>query len=236
MDGAGNEICRRGDLLHQGFERPVLQLFSLSINPYMIMKILLSLFYIFYGISLFSQNTPETQPPFTPSTFSVWSQRMDMSQYVGKKYRLTVAIRAKPADSEAFAVAFIRNEPPQGGLRAWTFMDNMFDRPVRDSTWKTYTLESTVDKQAPWIGFGILGFSNGVFYYDDMHLSVEAETGKWTPLTIQNGNFEGENLTPWLQTAQGVPVRVLGATATLVVQQPFEGKQCLRVENKFLKK
>ena len=186
--------------------------------------------------SLHAQTTPPTEPPLTPSNFSVWSQRMDMSQYAGKKYRLTVAIRAEPGDQEALATAFIRNEFPQSGLRNWVYMDNMMDRPVRDSTWKTYTLEYTVDGKAPWIGFGILAYANGVFYYDDMRLSVETESGKWTTLPIQNGDFEGESLAPWQQTAQGVPVRVLGATATLDARNPSEGKQCLRVENKFLKK
>jgi len=189
-----------------------------------------------FQITLYAQTTPPTEPPLTPSTFSVWSQRLDMSQYVGKKYRLIVAIRAEPGDKEALATAFIRNESPQSGLRNWVYMDNMMDRPVRDSTWKTYTLEYTVDEKAPWIGFGILAFSNGVFYYDDMRLSVETESGKWTAFPVKNGDFEGESLSPWQQTAQGVPVRVLGATATLDSRNPFEGKQCLRVENKFLKK
>lgn len=186
--------------------------------------------------TLYGQTTPPTEPPLTPSNFSVWSQRTDMSRYVGKKYRLNVAIRAEPGDKEALATAFIRNESPQSGLRNWVYMDNMMDRPVRDSIWKTYTLEYTVDEKAPWLGFGILAFSNGVFYYDDMHLTVEAEPGKWTAIPIQNGGFEGESLSPWQQTAQGVSVRVLGATATLDTRNPFEGKQCLRVENKFLKK
>mgnify|MGYP000376077311 CR=1 FL=1 len=78
--------------------------------------------------------------------------------------------------------------------------------------------------------------TNGVYYYDDMRLSVETEPGKWTDLPLPNGGFESENLSPWQQTAQGVPVRVLGATATLHSQHPFEGKQCLRIENKFLRK
>jgi hypothetical protein len=80
---------------------------------------------------LFSQTSDA--PPEQFATFSVWSQRMDMSPYKGKKYRLSVAIRADAATAESYAVAFIRNEPPEGGLRSWTYVDNMSDRPVRDS-------------------------------------------------------------------------------------------------------
>ena len=185
---------------------------------------------------LYAQTTPEAEPPLVPSIFSVWSQRMDMSQYVDKKYRLTVSIRVEPGDNEALATAFIRNEYPQSGFRNWVYMDNMMDRPVRDSTWKTYTLENKVDADAPWLGFGVLAFSNGFFYYDDMRLSVETEPNQWTVIPIQNGNFENETLAPWQQTSQGVPSRVLGATATLDARNPAEGKQCLRIENKFLKK
>lgn len=193
-------------------------------------------FFLLFANALYSQTTPPpAEPPLTPSQFSVWSQRMDMSAYAGKKYRLTVAIRVEPGDQAGFACAFIRNESPQGGLRAWVYMDNMMDRPVRDSTWKTYTLEYTVDKKASWIGFGVLAFSSGVYYYDDLRLSVETEPGKWTDLPLQNGDFESENQSPWQQTAQGVPARVLGAAATLHSQHPFEGKQCLRIENKFLR-
>ncbi len=190
-------------------------------------------FCLLSATALFGQTTPE--PPLTPAAFSVWSQRMDMSAYIGKKYRLTVAIRVQAGNPEGFATAFIRNEFPQGGLRAWIYMDNMFDRAVRDSTWKTYNLEYTVSKDAPWLGFGVLGFSSGVFYYDDMHLSVETEPGTWKELSIENGDFEGDDLRPWQQTAQGVPTRALGAVATLSLQTPFAGKQCMKIENRFLK-
>jgi len=184
---------------------------------------------------LTAQTTPVAPPPpEQAAVFSVWSQRMDMSRYAGKKYRLSVAIRTEPATPESFATAFIRNEPPQGGLRAWTYMDNMMDRPVRDSSWKTYTLEYVVDPKAPWIGFGVLAFQSGASYYDDMRLSVETAKGQWTPVPIPNGNFEQESPEPWQQTAQGVPVRVLGAAATLHTENPYEGKQCLRVQNTFL--
>lgn len=198
------------------------------------MKQLLILLALLFACSLHAQKDPE--PPLTPSVFSVWSQRMDLSAYIGKKYRLTVAIRALPGNQEAFAVAFIRNEIPEGGLRAWTFMDNMMDRPVRDSTWKTYTLEHPVDKDAPWIGFGMLAYSNGQFFYDDMHLSIETAPGEWKELPVPNGNFENDEIDPWQQTAQGVPVRVLGAKAIADNRAPFEGKQCLMIENRFLKK
>lgn len=188
------------------------------------------------GLSLHAQTTPAAELPETPAQFSVWSQRLDMSQYMGKKYRLTVAIRAEPATPESFATAFIRNEFPKGGLRAWTFMDNMMDRPVRDTTWKTYTLEYVVDDKAPWIAFGVLAFSSGVYYYDNFQLAVETAKNEWTPLPIPNGDFEQTSLAPWQQTAQGVPVRVLGAHARLDDAHPFQGKQCLRVENVFLLK
>lgn len=186
---------------------------------------------------LTAQTTPVAPPtPEQAAVFSVWSQRMDMSPYAGKKYRLQVAIRAEPATPESFATAFIRNEPPQGGLRSWTYMDNMMDRPVRDSSWKTYTLEYLVDPKAPWIAFGVLAFESGAYYYDAMRLSVETAKGKWTPLPIPNGDFEQETTQPWQQTAQGVPVRVLGAAATIHTGNPFEGNQCLRVQNTFLSK
>ena len=186
------------------------------------------------SIRLAAQTQPPDPLPEQYAVFSVWSQRLDLSQYVGKKYRLSAAIRVEPATPESFAAIFIRNEPPQGGLRAWTYMDNMRDRPVKDTAWQTYTLEYVVDPKAPWIGFGTLAFGNGVFFYDMFQLSVETAKDEWTPIPIDNSDFEQPALAPWLQTSQGVPARVLGAAATLFPEKAFSGQQCLRVENNFL--
>ena len=168
--------------------------------------------------------------------FSVWSQRMDMSQYIGKNYRISLAIRAETDGLDAAAYGFIRNEYEKMGPLNWIFMDNMAKRPVRNNAWKTYTIQSKVAKKAPWIGFGFLSIGNGHFYFDDLHLSVETKPGIWTPIPIANGDFEGEILEPWMQTSQGVPVKVHGAKAELSDENPFEGKQCLKVTNKLLVK
>jgi hypothetical protein len=48
-----------------------------------------------------SNAQPGKDLPFTPASFSVWSQRMDLSAYTGKNYRLKVAIRALPAGMPA---------------------------------------------------------------------------------------------------------------------------------------
>lgn len=181
--------------------------------------------------ALFAQNTEQ---PMTPAPFSVWSQRMDMSRFAGKNYRLTVAIRAEPIGPEAFAVAFVRHELEERKVRNWVWMDNMFDRPVRDSSWGKYTLEGVFDKKAPFLGFGGLGFNNGKFYFDDFQLSVEISKGKWEAIPIDNGNFEMESLDAWEQTSLGVPARVLGAKATLSTEKTFEGKACLMIENNLM--
>ena len=197
-----------------------------SMKPFFIFLLLLSSF----------QGFAQNELPEQFLGFSVWSQRMDLSQYIGKKYRLTMAIRAEPSDGESAAFGFIRNEYPKMAARNWTFMDNMNDRPVMSKNWDTYTLESTVDKKAPWLGFGFLNLGNGAFYYDDLHLSVETEPGVWSPIPIENGGFENETLAPWQQTSMGLPVRVYGAKAEVFSENPFEGKQCLRVTNRLLVK
>lgn len=166
--------------------------------------------------------------------FSVWSQRMDLSQYIGKNYRLTMAIRAEPSGPESAAFGFIRNEYPKMAAQNWTFMDNMNDRPVLSKNWDIYTLESTVDREAPWLGFGLVGLGNGSFYCDDVRLFIETANDVWTQIPIGNGDFENETLDPWGQTSMGVPVKVHGAKAELSTENPFEGKQCLKVTNKLL--
>ena len=195
------------------------------------MKRLTFLFFLVSTTFLFAQNE---EPPLQPAPFSVWSQRMDMSRFAGKNYRLTVAIRAEPIGPDAFAVAFIRHEPEERKARNWVWMDNMFDRPVQDSSWGKYTLAGVFDKKAPFLGFGCLGFNNGKFYFDDFQLSVEISKGKWEAVPIENGQFEMEGLDVWEQTSMGIPARVLGAKATRCVENPYEGKACLLMENNLM--
>lgn len=195
------------------------------------MKQLLFLLCLFITSALFAQNE---EPPLQPAVFSVWSQRVDMSRFAGKNYRLTVAIRAEPIGPDAFAVAFIRHELEERKVRNWAWMDNMFNRPVRDSSWGKYTLEGVFDQKAPFLGFGGLGFNNGKFYFDDFQLSVETSNGKWEAVPIDNGHFEMGRLDTWEQTSMGVPARVLGAKATLSTEKPYEGKACLLIENNLM--
>ena len=186
-----------------------------------------------FSVQLLSAQS-EDEPPMEMSNFSVWSQRIDMTQYVGKKYRLNVSIRAKPETNDGFAVAFIRNEYAKRSKNGWTFMDNMMNRPVRDSIWKTYILESTVEKKAPWIGFGMLGFGNGTYYFDDLRLYVKTANEKWIQVAIENANFENGSIDPWQQTQFGVPAKVLGASASITNDLPFDGLKCFLLRNKFL--
>lgn len=195
------------------------------------MKLLSFLICLLSTATLFAQNAEQ---PLIPAPFSVWSQRMDMGRFAGKNYRLTVAMRAEPVGPEAFAVAFVRNELEERKARNWVWMDNMFDRPVRDSSWGKYTLEGVFDKKAHFLGFGALGFNNGKFYFDDFQLSVEISKGAWEAIPIENGNFEMERLDAWEQTSLGVPARVLGARATLSMEKPYEGKACLLIENNLM--
>lgn len=193
------------------------------------MKIILLMLFLLAGNLALSQTK-------VYKGFSVWSQRMDMSGYIGKNYRITLAIRAETVGKESAAYGFIRNEYVKMGPQNWVFMDNMAERPVSDKAWKTYTIQSKVAQKAPWVGFGFLSIGNGSFFYDDVHLSVETEPGIWTPIPIANSDFEGGTLEPWMQTSQGVPVRVHGAKAELSAENPFEGKQCLKVTNTLLVK
>ena len=69
------------------------------------LRTLLVLTLLALAAGLTAQTTPVAPPPpEQAAVFSVWSQRMDMSLYAGKKYRLSVAIRAEPATPESFAV------------------------------------------------------------------------------------------------------------------------------------
>jgi C-terminal processing protease CtpA/Prc len=70
------------------------------------------------------------------------------------------------------------------------FYDDMAKRPVLSDVWTSAEITTTIDAAATEIVFGEMMSGTGVTWYDDLELSVQAADGAWTPIAIQNGDFE----------------------------------------------
>ncbi len=113
-----------------------------------------------------------------------WSHTLEANTYKGLNFRYSAKVKATVDDDSAAARLWARVDKKNGTA----FFDNMWQRPVRSSSWNIYKVEGKVDSAASNIVFGALVFMNGQFSYDDMKLEIERKPGKWE--TVFSDDFE----------------------------------------------
>ena len=64
----------------------------------------------------------------------------------------------------------------------------MWDKPIRNPNWSTYSIEGTINENAITISFGCISQYSGTFFYDDFKLSVKNSKGDW--VAIYKADFE----------------------------------------------
>ncbi|CAM1373010.1 conserved hypothetical protein [Tenacibaculum litopenaei] len=114
-------------------------------------------------------------------------QSVTISTKTPKKFKLVAKVKVAPDDNRAWAGLWARvdtNNSEPG------FFDNMNDRPIKSTTWKEYSVEGKLDKNAASLHFGGLCLYNGSFWFDDFHLYIEDDQGKFKEFPIDNYNFE----------------------------------------------
>lgn len=119
-----------------------------------------------------------------------YAREIPTKGYEGRKFRLQADIKAIVEDDSASARLWARVDKATGTA----YFNNMWNRPVRNNQWQTYTIDGKIDSAATRIYFGALTELNGKFYYDNIKLSVETAPGKWE--TIYSTDFE-KDLTGW---------------------------------------
>jgi C-terminal processing protease CtpA/Prc len=75
------------------------------------------------------------------------------------------------------------------------FFYNMSDRPVTDSHWQEYSFTAIVDSGATQLVFGAFLRGEGQLWMDDIHISIQTDTG-WSDLPLKNPGFE-QGLEGW---------------------------------------
>lgn len=160
-----------------------------------------------------------------PKDWGAFTQRVNATPYIGKKFRLEAAVKVQVIDSNAEGEVWLRIDKADNKTG---FFSNMMDKPIRLNEWKIYSITGKVDKNAASINFGGLYHRKGIFYFDDFKLFIETEKNKWEQVTLREGGFENDSATirkAWgfLQKRGGF---VIGVSETVA----YEGKRSFKID------
>jgi pimeloyl-ACP methyl ester carboxylesterase len=160
-----------------------------------------------------------------PREWAAFNRSVDMTPWQGRRFKLTAAVRAECIDSNGGAELWARIDRLDGKMG---FFYNMMDKPIRDSQWKTYTIEGKVDKDAKWLFIGGIYEHKGYYYFDDFHLSVEGPDSRWQEILLPDGDFEGD--TSSYNKNWAFYRRARFYRPYLTTDRPFQGKQAIRID------
>lgn len=122
-------------------------------------------------------------------TWVAIQQKIDAKPFAGKNLRLSAAVKTESATGMAMLIVRVDKTDKKMG-----FFDNMQDRPIQISDWKTYTIEGKVDVDADSLYIGGICVNNGLYYFDDFLLQIESTPGNWQTIQLQNTDFEKNSL------------------------------------------
>ena len=126
-------------------------------------------------------------------TWVAIQQKIDAKPFAGKNMRLTAAAKTESASTMAMLVVRVDNTDKKMG-----FFDNMEDRPIRQTAWKTYSIEGKINDNADTIHIGSICVGNGHFYFDDFLLEIETTPGNWSAIPLVNAGFETNTISKGL--------------------------------------
>lgn len=152
------------------------------------------------------------------------SQKLDVKNYTGMRFKLHGKLRAEVEDDSASAHLWLRVDKANG----YNYFDDMQDRPVRSPEWKEYVLESTFKAGSEQIAFGAFCVLNGKFYVDNLVLEIETKKNKWTK--VFSADFENgiNELQPGIQS-KGYGINP-AYTARIVSDVKANANHCLEME------
>lgn len=158
------------------------------------------------------------------SSFGGVGNSLDATPYRGKELRLTAQAKAAPGSQVQL---WVRIDRAPSGIG---FFENMDDRPIRATEWKTYEIVGTIAADASRIVFGGFLPGKGEAWLDEFTLSVREPGESWTPLPLANPGFEaGESGVPPQGWGGGAPAS--GYESTTTDADPAEGKRALRIRS-----
>ncbi|MBO9591978.1 MAG: hypothetical protein J7599_03650 [Niabella sp.] len=130
-------------------------------------------------------NRPDPKQKTSQSAFAPFAQRIDAKPLRNKEIRLAGRMKAEVSENGS-GHFWLRVDKSEGV----GFFYNMADRPVTQKDWNSYEFTGRVDSTANEIYFGGFLQGNGSIWVEEIALfQRDKETDPWTPVPIQNGNF-----------------------------------------------
>ncbi|MGK6351303.1 alpha/beta fold hydrolase [Parapedobacter sp. DT-150] len=161
--------------------------------------------------------------------WGAFAQRVDVTAYQGRSFRLQAAVKVELIDTTAEAELWARVDKKDKRVG---FFYNMMDKPIRKADWQVYTIEGQIDQDAESLMFGGLYSRQGRFYFDDFQLSIASESGEFEAVAVPMGDFEGDSLAKhwgYLQQRDGFRL-------TTTPMAPYRGQQAALVDGSAFQK
>ncbi|NME69877.1 alpha/beta fold hydrolase [Flammeovirga aprica] len=144
------------------------------------MNYILSILIIF----LVSTSLTSAQNPidYISSTF----YKMDISEYSGGEFQLTVNAKSDILDPRAGSHLSVRIDGE--GEKMLSYKGS--NKPIKGNEWKKYSLRGKIDSNGQFLLVSTQCFFNGKFYYTNFALKLRKKGGKWQSIMIPNSNFK----------------------------------------------
>jgi C-terminal processing protease CtpA/Prc len=135
---------------------------------------------VYKSVRLNRKSIDESVAPFG---FGNISGSLDPAQVAGKRLTFRASVRTAEGSKAQLWLRVDRGSGKTG------FFDNMEDRPIRSTAWRTYEITCLVDSDASRIAFGCMLMGTGKLWMDDVHmLSGEDE------IHLPNADFEKDTV------------------------------------------
>ena len=119
-----------------------------------------------------------------------YGSSIDAKSLQGKKFKLEAFLKAKGSEDNSATFLWVRVEKSN---KERGVFKNMYETPIKNSEWKKYTIEGTIDEGAEKLFFGNWSMFNGEFYVDDLRISFLNKKNKWEKIYTED--FEKQNST-----------------------------------------
>ena len=157
--------------------------------------------------------------------WGAFNQRIDVTAYQGKKFRLEAAVKIDAIDSTAEAEVWTRVDKADYKIG---FFYNMMDKPIRSKEWKVYSINGKIDKDGLKLFFGGLYHRKGIFYFDDFKLFIEIGKDKWEQIALPDGSFENDSTV--IKKTWGFQQFGTGYLHSVNDSTAFEGKHSFKID------
>lgn len=171
-------------------------------------------------------NRGATPAPPTIDGFVTVMQSLPAATLRGRSLRLRGRARVSAQDPSGAGALWVRVDRPHQQMG---FFDNMSDRPIREGTWREYTIEGLVADDAVGVSFGVMASGSATADFDAMELATGGPDGSWQVSALPDAGFEaasdGAPGKGWFRAGSSQT-----AVARRVVDGAPEGRQLLRLE------